>query len=894
MEDYPAAKKEAPSGKIEGLTELRHRVADFLRANKESLVSQVEREVEVSVRGYESLPADLVADVRQSFRDFLQLYLDYFEAEDFPDKYIRSYASEVGRKRAKQGLGLTAVIGGFDAGESYVWNRLVEELVPGEHPSRAWVEVAGMRDRFTKLVRHFLRGSYTREERNTIQKQLEEFRALSYIGQTIVSTMDLEKVLGQILEVATSLMQTRMGSIMLLDQGHEYLEPVVDIGLSRGWVQKEKVPLRQSLSGVAIRRREHVLAKDAELTAFKLPKAAVGRKIRSALSIPITVDEEPIGVIELYDTVPRAYTDIDITMLMTFGPQAGAAIKNARLFQEEQKQRRQASIMAEIAQAVSGTRDLDELLDIITEKAAVALGVDRASLFFYEPEANALTFMAGYGRSTLQIWLLNQFHVPMEEIGEATAKAIRTKKPVLSEEPGEELSLESRIFRGPGVHAYLQVPLAVEDELIGLLSLEFTKDEYRLIEDDILLAEALASQMAIAIQNRRLQEKLFEQQFAIRNAEVNERLYRERERSEAVLKATPDAVLLVDRDMKVLMLNPAAEFLTGWTLKEAQGRDFHEIIYGSKHQPESAPTCPIEKVFAGEHIAYSDEELVTRSGRRVPSGGTFAPIYGPAGKVENVVAVYRDISEQKELEKYAIVQKEMDIASGVQSSLLPRQRLLTGGVNIYARQKQARMVGGDWYDYWSYGDKLYLVVGDASGNGIGAALFATMAMSTLRVEAHEHDDPREVLTHVNSNLILSNQSESFVTVFLGVLDIPTMTLTYSNAGHEDPMYIGAEARNPDFLTAAERSILGVFSRAELSVNRRKFNSGERLVLYTDGVLDAQNSRGKFYGLKRLNRFVTANRGMPAEAFIDALIESVLEFCDGEAKDDITVMVCDIP
>jgi serine phosphatase RsbU (regulator of sigma subunit) len=66
------------------------------------------------------------------------------------------------------------------------------------------------------------------------------------------------------------------------------------------------------------------------------------------------------------------------------------------------------------------------------------------------------------------------------------------------------------------------------------------------------------------------------------------------------------------------------------------------------------------------------------------------------------------------------------------------------------------------------------------------------------------------------------------------------------------------------------------------------------VLYTDGVIDAMSSRGRLYGLKRLNRFVIANRDMPADEFIDALIGNVLEFCNGEPRDDMTVMVCDIP
>lgn len=873
---------------------LRREVADYLRANKDELVARIDQVVESSFPGYESMSPDLLADVRQSFRDFYQLYLDYFEAADLPHKFIKSLATEVGRKRAGQGIRLSLVIASFDAGETIIWESIVTGLMSRGHSSEAWIDLAKMRDEFTKMVRHYMRRAYQVEERSQVERQLEEFRALSRLGQTIVSTVDLERVLGQILEVATSLMQSRMGAIMLLDDTRTNLEPVADMGLARAWVAREKIPLEKSLAGVAIKRNEYVLARDDELSGFDMPRPAAGRRIRAALSIPITVDEEPIGVIELYEMAPRVFTDLDITMLTTLGPQAGVAIKNARLFKEERRRRRQAIILTEFAQSVSEARDLDEMLETISEKAAQALGTDRCSLFFYEPEANALTFMSGYGRSTLQVWLLNQFHVPMSELGQATARALRTKEPVVVEEVGEEISLESRIFRGPGVRSYMQVPLVVKDELLGLMSLESTSGEVTFTEEDEKLADALARQAAVAIQNRRLQEKLFEQQLTIKNAEINERLYRERERSEAVLRATPDAVLVLDRDYRVVLVNPAAEFLTGWSQEDARGRSCHEVLYGAESAPGMCPgpECPINRMFSGEHVAYSEDEIVTRSGRRIPVGGTFAPIISPDGRIEDVVAIYRDISEQKELEKYALLQREMEIALGIQTSLLPREELVAGRVAVHAKQQQARIVGGDWFDYWTYGDKVFIVVGDASGQGVGAALFATMAMSALRVEAREHNKILEIMEHVNRNLYLGNRSDSFVTVFFSVLDVPTMTLYYSNAGHEEPLRLNRD-NPPEPLTSTSRSLLGIFSRANLDVQRHQLEPGDRLVFFTDGVIDAQSSKGKLYGLKRLNRFVASNRQLDPTDFIDTLIDNVLEFCAGEPKDDMTVLVCDI-
>ncbi len=878
------------------LTKLRREAANFLKSRFSSIIADIDLQVATSIPEYDHLPPEVLAEARESFKDFLFIYIDFFESGDLPIKKLKSIATESGKRRAAQGLSLSAVIDAFDAGETYVWKILTRELLPRGYGAEAWVELAAMRDRFDKLARKYLRRAYRIEEESAIKKQLEELRAITSLGQAIVSTVDLEQVLGQILEVATSFMQVKMGMIMLLDETGQYLHPVVDKGISHLFFRPKKLPVNRTISGLAISRGEYVLAIDDEISDFELPRPFAGKGIRSVLSIPIRVDDEVIGVIELYDTEPRRYTDLDITMMMAFSPQAGVAIKNARLFKDEKRRRKQAVVLSEMAQAVSEAKDLEDLLERISEKVAVALGADRSSLFFYDSEANSLTFMAGYGRSALQTWLLHQFHLPISQLGRSTVKVIRLKKPVFVQNPGEELSLESRVFRASGVGAYLQLPIVFEEELLGLISLEFSSPETMLTDEDIALAETLASHVAMAIQNRRLQQKILEQQIAIRNAEINEKLFRERERSEAILRATPDAVFLVDSDMKIRLINPGAQSLTGWELDEAKGRYCHEILFGS--EPPGGvcpdPECPIARVLAGEEVPYEENDLVTKTGRVVPSGGTFAKISRPDGSVESVVAIYRDVSEQRKLIELDIINKEMDIASGIQSSLLPRDKLLSGGVVVSGFQQQARMVGGDWYDYWSYGDKIYLVIGDASGTGVGAAILATIAMSALRVEAREHEDIDVVLKHLNQALYQTDSPESFVTVFFGVLDLATMSLAYANAGHEEPLCIGGETKFPEALTSDTRSILGAFPNPEIGVMRRKFNSGERVILYTDGVIDAKDSKGRLFGLKRLNRFVAANRELPPDDFIQALIDSVLEFCEGEVRDDITVLVCDIP
>lgn len=245
MDEQRVDSQETAAGKAaQDLKSLRSAVARHLRDNKESLVAEIDRVLSSTMPEYDSLSADVISDMRQSFRDFVQLYMDYFEAAELPMKFIKSLATDVGKKRVRQGIRFNDAIGAFEEGETHVWDSITRELGTPDFTAEAWIELGKMRDRFTKQVRHYTRRAYLIEERSTVERQLEEFRALASLGQAILSTVDLEEVLGQILEVATSLMQAGMGAVLLLDQTGEFLEPLADMGLSRSWVARRRSPWR--------------------------------------------------------------------------------------------------------------------------------------------------------------------------------------------------------------------------------------------------------------------------------------------------------------------------------------------------------------------------------------------------------------------------------------------------------------------------------------------------------------------------------------------------------------------------------------------------------------------------------------------------------------------------
>ncbi len=167
----------------------------------------------------------------------------------------------------------------------------------------------------------------------------------------------------------------------------------------------------------------------------------------------------------------------------------------------------------------------------------------------------------------------------------------------------------------------------------------------------------------------------------------------------------------------------------------------------------------------------------------------------------------------------------------------------------------AAQVGGDFYDFFLIDEThLAIVVGDVSGHGMAAAMFMTLAKTLIKVYAQSHGATDKVLEQTNRYLLRSNPQRFFVTCWFGILDLTDGRLTYSNAGHNYPVLIRAGAE-PDFLRAKPNFVLGRKKLIRYKENRIKLCPGDKLLLYTDGVTEAQAPDESFFGDERLLRVV---------------------------------------
>ena len=246
----------------------------------------------------------------------------------------------------------------------------------------------------------------------------------------------------------------------------------------------------------------------------------------------------------------------------------------------------------------------------------------------------------------------------------------------------------------------------------------------------------------------------------------------------------------------------------------------------------------------------------------------------------------RSITEEKER-----ISRELSLAREIQMAASPRnfQDLpARGGLIIYASLIPALEVGGDFYDFFALDDnRIGIVIGDASGKGIPAALFVTRSMAYLRSSALAGLNPGECLESVNRLLCSDDNLSMFVTLFYGILDPSTGSLEYCNGGHMPP-FITKEDGEVAFLAERGGLVPGVMESACYRASAVKGVTG--IFLYTDGVTDAENSRGEMFSNTRLQKVLGEIKFDNPRILINHVSQALKDFCgDGPQSDDITML-----
>lgn len=247
------------------------------------------------------------------------------------------------------------------------------------------------------------------------------------------------------------------------------------------------------------------------------------------------------------------------------------------------------------------------------------------------------------------------------------------------------------------------------------------------------------------------------------------------------------------------------------------------------------------------------------------------------------------IRQSELMQKNLSTATELNVARSIQEGFLSTDFPDNDFYGVYADMTAATEVGGDFYDYFLIDEThLAIVIGDVSGHGMAAAMFMTLSKTLIKVYSQANRFTDKIFGQTNRYLQNSNPARLFVTSWLGILDLSTGSLSYSNAGHNYPVII--RGGNPEFLRSKPNFVLGRKRLVRYKENKTKLYPGDKLILYTDGVTEAQSPDGEFFGDDRLLKVIGAEKEHDQTDVVLALRKAVDEFESGkEHCDDATIL-----
>jgi sigma-B regulation protein RsbU (phosphoserine phosphatase) len=233
--------------------------------------------------------------------------------------------------------------------------------------------------------------------------------------------------------------------------------------------------------------------------------------------------------------------------------------------------------------------------------------------------------------------------------------------------------------------------------------------------------------------------------------------------------------------------------------------------------------------------------------------------------------------------------REHEEAQAIQRALLPASLPALPRCDVAARWAPASAFGGDCYDVLPLDDARFAVsIADVCGKGLAAALLMSNLQASVRAFTSTDATPASVTARVNTALVRNGGLRRFVTFFYGVYDAAAGELTYVTAGHNPPVVVGADGGVRRLATGGP--VLGIFESATFEQERVCLAPGDRVVLFTDGLVDAEGEGREAFGEDRLAGVVAARRGAGAAVLVDAIFEQVSRFRAGPLEDDATLVV----
>jgi phosphoserine phosphatase RsbU/P len=562
------------------------------------------------------------------------------------------------------------------------------------------------------------------------------------------------------------------------------------------------------------------------------------------------------------------------------------------------------ALLVEVADVVNTTLDLDTTLRRVAELVRKVIDYEIFAILLLNDKIQELRirFQVGYTREVAERMRV--------KVGEGvTGLAALNREALLV----GDVSEDPRYISGAAnVRSELAVPLIVKNQLIGVLNLESRQPNY-FTEEHKRLLTLIASRMAVGIDNARLYTRTSRQArtLVLLNEiareltsilNLDELLKRIAELLNRLIDYQMFSILLLDSTGLKLQHRFSLRFreniqrkhdisigqgVVGYAVEHKEAVLVADVTKDSRYialNPETRSELAVPLVYQDKVIGVLDLEHTRRGFFTDDHKRTVTTLAAQVAIAIENAQLYEQVARQERR-----LEQDLALARELQFRLLPPALPKIGNLDLAATFVPARAIGGDLYDFVSYSlNRTAIVVGDVSGKGAAAAIYAALVSGILRSHAPIEPSPAEMLATVNFSLSERRIDGQFVSLIYAVWDDDHRSLRVANSGLPRPIYCHDGKTE---IIEATGLPLGLFDEAEYEEFGFDAKPGDMFVFFSDGIIDARNKGGDLFGRGHLEEIIARKANLPADAVVQAIFAAVADHAAGvEAFDDQTVVV----
>ena len=560
-------------------------------------------------------------------------------------------------------------------------------------------------------------------------------------------------------------------------------------------------------------------------------------------------------------------------------------------------------MLLEVADVVNTTLDLDTTLRRVAELVRKVIDYEIFAILLLNEKAQELRFrfQTGYPREYSE-------RVRIKVGQGVTGRAAQLRQAILVNDVTKE---EGYIEAIPNVRSELAVPLIVKNRLIGVIDIEAREPGYFTDEHRRLLT-LIGSRMAVGIENAQLYTRTTRQARTLlllneiarelsSILNLDQLLKRIAELLNRIIDYQMFSILLLDESGQTLTHRfslrfqesihlkhdiPLGQGLVGAAAAEKTAVLVPDVSKDPRYvmaNPETKSELAVPLIYKDKVIGVLDLEHTRRGFFTEDHKRTITTLAAQVAIALENARLYEQIARQERR-----LERDLALARELQFRLLPPAMPKLENLEVAAKFVPARAIGGDLYDFVHYsGSRLGIVIGDVSGKGAPAAIYAALVSGILRSHAPIEPAPAEMLSAVNFSLGERRIEAQYICLMYAVWDDDRRTLQVANSGLPRPIYLHDGKIE---IIEATGLPLGLFDDAEYEEFSFRTRPGDMFVFFSDGILDASNKAGEMFGRKGVERVIAACPEQTPECVVVSLFQAVEEFSEGQnAFDDQTVV-----